>query len=74
MSRPSNVTAKTRLAEIYYITERAEEFGTIVEELQQTHRAELSNEEWQRIVRMGKVIAPDLAIFSGPRVAERRAS
>lgn len=71
---PRNVTAKTRLAEIYYITERAEEFGTIVEELQQTHRAELSNEEWQRIVRMGKVIAPDLAIFSGPRVAERRAS
>ena len=71
---PRNVTAKTRLAEIYYITERAEEFGTIVEELQQTHRAELSNEEWQRIVRMGKIIAPTLALFSGPRVAERRAS
>ena len=71
---PRNVTAKTRLAEIYYITERAEEFGMVVEELQQTHRAELSNEEWQRIVRMGKIIAPTLALFSGPRVAERRAS
>lgn len=71
---PRNFGAKLRLAEVYYITERVEEFIAIAKDLHQTQRAELSDEEWQRVVRMGKIIAPDTALFSGPRAVSRPAA
>lgn len=69
---PRNYAAKLRLVEVYYITERVTEFGALAMELQSAHRAEISNDEWQRVMRMGKIIAPDLALFSGPRAVNRK--
>lgn len=64
---PRNVAAKLRLAEVFYITERVEAFSTLADDLQLNHRADLTNDEWRRVMRMGKVIAPELALFAGPR-------
>lgn len=64
---PRNVQAKLRLAEVYYITERVEEFVALAEDLHHHHRADLTGDEWRRIMRMGKIIAPDMPLFSGPR-------
>jgi Tetratricopeptide repeat len=64
---PRNVAAKLRLAEVFYITERVEDFSALAEELQLNHRADLSNDEWRRVMRMGKVIAPERTLFAGPR-------
>lgn len=72
-STPRNIAAKLRLSEVYYITEEVSKFCALVEDLY-TERGGLSNEEWQRVSRMGKIIAPDLAIFSGPRAVGRRSS
>jgi len=71
-AHPRNVQAKLRLAEIYYIVEKLDGFAEIATELKNRHRAELADEEWQRVVRMGKIIAPDLALFSGPQAVEKR--
>ncbi len=67
LAAPRNVAAKLRLAEVFYITERVEDFSTLAEDLQLNHRADLTNDEWRRVMRMGKVIAPELALFAGPR-------
>lgn len=64
---PRNVPAKLRLAEVYYITERVQEFVTLAEDLHHHHRADLTGDEWRRVMRMGKIIAPDKPLFSGPR-------
>ena len=66
-SAPRNVQAKLRLAEVYYITEQEEAFTTLALEVQQQHRAEVSDEDWQRLVRMGKIMAPEFSLFSGPK-------
>lgn len=68
---PRNVAAKLRLAEVYYITERVEEFIALAEDLQQNHRGEMGNEEWRRVMRMGKIIAPDRPLFAGPRAVNQ---
>lgn len=72
-AHPRNVQAKLRLAEVYYITEKLDGFAAIAGDLKAQHRGDLSDEEWQRLVRMGKIIAPDLALFSGPKAVGRRA-
>lgn len=72
-AHPRNVQAKLRLAEVYYITEKLEGFAAIALELKERHRGDLSDEDWQRVVRMGKIIAPDLALFSGPKAVVKRA-
>ncbi len=64
---PRNVAAKLRLAEVFYITERVEDFSALAENLQLHHRADLSNDEWRRVMRMGKIIAPERTLFAGPR-------
>jgi hypothetical protein len=66
-SAPRNVQAKLRLAEVYYITEQVDAFATLALEVKQEHRAEVSDEDWQRLVRMGKIIAPEFSLFSGPK-------
>ena len=66
-SAPRNVQAKLRLAEVYYITEQVDSFAAIALEVKQEHRAEVSDEDWQRLVRMGKIIAPEFSLFSGPK-------
>ena len=65
VAAPRNLAAKLRLAEVFYITERVEEFGTLAEDLQRYHRGDLTNEEWRRVMRMGKIITPDIAPFAG---------
>ncbi len=70
---PRNFNAKLRLAEVYYITEQVQAFGDIATNIKTNHRSELSNDEWQRLMRMGKIIAPDLPLFSGPKAVARRA-
>lgn len=72
-SHPRNVQAKLRLAEVYYITEKLDGFTAVASDLKDHHRGDLSDDEWQRVVRMGKIIAPDLALFSGPKAVGRRA-
>jgi len=68
-----NVQAKLRLAEVYYITEKVDGFATVAVDIKDNHRPDLTDEEWQRVVRMGKIIAPDLALFSGPKAVGKRA-
>lgn len=65
---PGNVQAKLRLAELFYITEQAERFAELAADLKARDRASLTDEEWKRVVRMGKILAPELMPFSGPRV------
>ncbi|MSQ67541.1 MAG: hypothetical protein EXR83_05030 [Gammaproteobacteria bacterium] len=65
-SAPRNAQAKLRLAEVYYITEQVEPFAALALEVKQLHRAEVSDDDWQRLVRMGKILAPEFSLFSGP--------
>ena len=69
---PRNLAAKLRLTEVFYITERVEEFGALAEDLQRYHRGDLTNEEWRRVMRMGKIIAPDIGPFAGPLAVNSR--
>ena len=73
---PNNYRAKLRLAEIYYLNERHEEFVELADEIHRKHRSDIGDENWARLMRMGKVIAPDRPPFSGPVAVEagRRAS
>ena len=71
---PNNVPARLRLAELRYITEDAAGFVALVEEIQAHHRSEVSDEQWQKLTRMGKIVAPEAALFGGPRVVQRDAS
>jgi hypothetical protein len=64
---PRNYSAKLRLAEVYYMTEKTGEFCLLAEDLHHEHRSDMSDEEWRRVIRMGKIIAPDRVPFSGPR-------
>lgn len=70
---PRNVQAKLRLAEVYYITEQVEGFSAIATDIKTSNRGDLTDDEWQRVVRMGKIIAPDLVLFSGPKAIGKRA-
>ena len=65
-SAPNNFRAKMRLAEIYYLNERHDRFVELAKEIYQRHRADIGDDNWQRMMRMGKVIAPDQPPFSGP--------
>ena len=71
---PNNIQARLRLAELRYITEDSAGFVELVEQIQARHRSELTDEQWQKLTRMGKVVAPDAALFAGPRVVHRDAS
>ena len=64
---PRNYSAKLRLIEVYYMTERIDEFCQLAGDLHRVHRADMADEEWRRVIRMGKIIAPDRPPFSGPR-------
>lgn len=71
---PNNIQARLRLAELRYITEDSAGFVELVEQIQARHRSELTDEQWQKLTRMGKIVAPDAALFAGPRVVQRDAS
>ncbi len=62
---PRNTAARLRLAEVYYITERVKEFVTEVRELRDSHRENISDSDWQKLMRMGKVAAPEDPLFGG---------
>ncbi|MCP5199448.1 MAG: hypothetical protein H6977_05520 [Gammaproteobacteria bacterium] len=70
---PTNFRAKLRLAEICYLNERTDEFVELASELQRLHRADIGDDGWQRVVRMGRVLAPERPPFSGPVALEREA-
>lgn len=67
---PNSHLAKLRLAEIYYLNERHEEFVALSEEIYRHHRGVIGDENWARLMRMGKVIAPNRPPFSGPIAVE----
>lgn len=67
-ANPRNVQSKLRLAELYYITEQVDGFAELAAEMKEQDRANLSDEEWKRVVRMGKILAPEMMPFSGPKV------
>ena len=71
---PRNYSAKLRLAEVYYITERIGEFVDVSQDIHANHRAEISDEDWRRVMRMGKMIAPEQPPFSGPQSITEQAS
>lgn len=64
---PRNFAAKLRLAEVFYITERIEDFVDVSRDIYDHHRPDISDEDWRRVMRMGKMIAPEEAPFSGPQ-------
>jgi len=68
-----NHRAKLLLVEIYYLNERVEDFVRIIDEIHLLHRADIGDENWQRIMRMGKVLAPERAMFSGPTAIDSEA-
>ena len=68
-----NHRAKLLLVEIYYLNERVEDFVRIIDEIHLLHRADIGDENWQRIMRMGKVLAPECAMFSGPTAIDSEA-
>ncbi|MCZ6772225.1 MAG: hypothetical protein O7G83_09610 [Proteobacteria bacterium] len=70
---PGNHRAKLLLVEVYYLNERVEDFVRITEEIQLLHRSDIGDDHWQRIMRMGKVLAPERALFSGPTAIDREA-
>jgi pilus assembly protein FimV len=70
---PANYRAKLRLAEIFYLNERTDEFVELAGELQSRHRADIGDDGWQRVMRMGRVLAPDRPPFSGPVALEHEA-
>ena len=63
---PHNHRAKLRLAEIYYLNERREEFVELIEDIHRRHRSDIDDDNWARLMRMGKIIAPGRPPFSGP--------
>ena len=67
---PHNHRAKLRLAEVYYLSGQREAFVALALDIQTEHRAEIDDDEWGRVVRMGKIIAPESAPFRGPTVIE----
>ena len=67
---PNNYRAKLRLAEIYYLNERRDDFVRMADVIYHRHREDIGDENWQRIMRMGKIIAPERAPFSGPAAIE----
>lgn len=69
---PNNFRAKLRLAEIFYLNERTDEFVDMASELSAKHRDDIGDEGWQRIMRMGKVAAPERPPFSGPVAVEQQ--
>ena len=73
---PHNHLAKLRLAEIYYLNKRHEEFVALSEEIYRRHRGDIGDENWARLMRMGRIIAPNRPPFSGPIAVdvERQAS
>lgn len=71
--KPRSVQAKLRLAEVLYITDQPEAFSELAEEIMMGDRQDVGDEDWQRLVRMGKMIAPEFAMFSGPRPVGLRA-
>jgi len=71
VASPRNVAAKLRLAEVHYITEDVAEFIALADDLQLNHRGDMTNEDWRRIMRMGKIIAPDRPLFAGPKVVNQ---
>lgn len=69
-ANPKNYSAKLRLLEVYYMIEEVNSFCDVADDLHVNHRADLSDDEWRRVIRMGKVTAPDRMPFSGPRVLD----
>ncbi|MGR9089110.1 MAG: type IV pilus assembly protein FimV [Gammaproteobacteria bacterium] len=69
-ANPKNFSAKLRLLEVYYMIERVQSFCDVAEDLQVNHRGDLSDDEWRRVIRMGKITAPDRMPFSGPRALD----
>ena len=65
---PHDYATKLQLLEIYYMTEQIEPFCELAAELGGQYRDDLSDDQWRRIVRMGKIIAPERVPFSGPRM------
>ena len=72
-ANPRNVQSKLRLAELYYITEQVDGFAELAAEMKEQDRVNLSDEEWKRVVRMGKILAPEMMPFSGPKAVGLRA-
>lgn len=71
-ANPKNYSAKLRLLEVYYMIEEVDSFCDVADDLHVNHRADLSDDEWRRVIRMGKVTAPDRMPFSGPRALDTR--
>ncbi|MGE0387645.1 MAG: FimV family protein [Gammaproteobacteria bacterium] len=63
---PLNHLAKLKLAEVYYVAGRADEFVAVAEDLRRNHRELLRDTQWDNVVEMGVRLAPKHPLFSGP--------
>lgn len=64
---PRNHHAKLKLAELYFMIERVNDFVRIADDLHNNHRAFISGEDWDRLIHMGKQIGADHPLFTGPQ-------
>ncbi len=69
---PRNFDAKLRLAEVYYITERTVDFLKVAHDLRDNHRNDMPDDDWQKVVRMGKVQCPDQPLFGALQTVESK--
>ncbi len=61
----NNYLAKLRLAELHYILEETDNFIALAHDLEANHRNAMSDDEWQRLLRMGEILAPGVSLFGG---------
>lgn len=60
---PRNVDAKLRLVDVYYVTKQADPFLRVTRDLRAHHRHDLADDDWQKVVRMGRILCPDQPLF-----------
>jgi len=68
---PENHLARLKLAELYYAARRPAQFQAVAEQLAR-QRPVLSDSDWQRLLGMGREIAPEHPLFGGPTLVHRR--
>jgi len=66
---PHNHRARLKLAEVYHAAGRGEAFVQVVEELDEDHHDLIRAEDWQRLLEMGRAVAPQHPLFAGSRAA-----
>src|SRR5712692_8716944 len=63
-AQPRNATARLKLLELYYETQRATPFLRVAKELAELTPNEAASPEWQKCASMGRMLLPDAPLFT----------